>query len=187
MADGIVVLDAWPVVEHYRGSEPAASAVAQLLERSGEHPVMSVVNFTEVCSALAVRIGPEAAHRAARHLSRLVTLEEATSAVAEIASRLKYAYRMALGDTYAVATAISLDAPVWTGDAEILCDDRVWQVHDLRSEADRRRHEQRQAQGTLEAGRREVLTHLDHRELLAYVAAPIQETASVTREAFGAP
>ena len=181
------MLDAWPVVEHYRGSEPAASAVAQLLGRAGQHRVMSVVNFTEVCSALAVRVGPEAAHRAARHLSGLVTMEEATKAVAEIASRLKYAYRMALGDTYAVATAISLDAPVWTGDAEILCDDRVWQVHDLRSDADRRRHEQRQAQGILEAGRREVLAHLDHRELLAYVAAPIQETASVTREAFGAP
>lgn len=174
MADDVVVLDAWPVVEYYKGLDPAASAVEELLADSGRRPIMSVVNFTEICSAILVRIGDRAAERAGRHIRQLVVLETATSDVAETAARIKYAYRMALGDTYAVAVAIRHDAPVWTGDAEILCPDGVWKARDLRDELTRQRHQQRRAAGTLDVGRRRAVAHLSNAQIAEYLIAPLQ-------------
>ena len=170
MVEGLVVLDAWPIVEYYQGREPAVSAVAELLRDRSRSRVMSVVNFTEVCSAIAVGIGADAAARVARHLRRLVVLESATSDIAEVAARLKHAYYMALGDTFAVATAISHGAPVWTGDAEILCADRFWPVADLRSDAAKRLHAGRADR----FGRRPAVAHLPDRQLIDYVAAPLR-------------
>lgn len=156
------------------------STVAELFDNSSKHTIMSVVNFTEVCSSLAVWTGIGASQRVARHLRYLVTLEEATRTVAEIASRLKYAYRMALGDTYAVATAISHDAPVWTGDAELLCDDRIWRIHDLRAKTVRAHHENRQTAGKLKVGRRTAVQHLDQAEISEYVTAPLVEAGKIS-------
>ena len=173
MADDIVVLDAWPVVEYYKGLDPAASAVEELLADSDRRPIMSVVNFTEIFSAILVRVGTGAAERAGLHLRHLVVLESATSDLAETAARLKYTYRMALGDTYAVATALHHDAPVWTGDAEILCPDGVWKVNDLRDEITQQRHQQRQAVGTLDVGRRRVVAHLSNAQIAEFLVTPL--------------
>ena len=86
MAGDVVVLDAWPIVEHYKGLE---SAVAELFSGSEGRRVMSVVNFTEVCAAALVERGRHESDRIAMQLRRLVELERATSAVAEVAARLK--------------------------------------------------------------------------------------------------
>lgn len=102
-----------------------------------------------------------------------MVLESAASDVAETAARLKYAFRMALGDTYAVATALDHDAPVWTGDAEILCPDGVWKVNDLRDEVTRQRHQQRQATGTLDVGRRQVVAHLSNSQIAEFLITPL--------------
>ena len=67
MADDVVVLDAWPVVEYYKAPDPAASAVEELLADPNRRPIMSVVNFTEIFSAILVRVGTGAAERAGRH------------------------------------------------------------------------------------------------------------------------
>lgn len=177
MAGGIVVLDAWPILEHYKGLEPAASAVAELFASSDKRPVMSVVNFTEVCAAASVERGQHESHRIATQLRRLVELENATSEVAEVAARLKYAYFMALGDTYAVATSLSHAAPVWTGDAEILCANRVWRVHDLRDRDTQQQHERRRAAGTLRVDRRSAVASLTNDQIAEYVTVPLRRTA----------
>ena len=167
------MLDAWPIVEYYQGREPAVSAVADLLGDRRRPRVMSVVNFTEVCSAISVRIGADAGARAARHLRRLIVLEDATRDIAEVAARLKHAYYMALGDTFAVATAISHNAPVWTGDAEILCAGRFWSVVDLRDEATRRLRVGRSGR----VGRRPATAHAPDRQIVDYVTEPLQPAA----------
>ena len=60
--DAAVVLDTWPVVRLYDGTEPAATEVRDLLRRRpGPRPVMSAANFTEVCYILANDYGPEVA------------------------------------------------------------------------------------------------------------------------------
>lgn len=171
--DDIVVLDAWPVVEYYKGSEPAAAAIAQLMAGSDGRPVMRVVNFAEVATALARRLGPSLAHRELARFQRLVVLEDATLAVAETASRLKYAYHMALGDAYAVATGLEHDAEIWTGDGEILCAQRFWRVHDLRSEAQRDAEEERRAVRRRLTGLRLETGLDDLDEIAQYVMEPL--------------
>ncbi len=84
---------------------------------------------------------------------------------------------MALGDTYAVATALGHAAPEWTGDAEILCVDRVWPVRDLRNEEAFQRHERRRVSGTLRAGRRPAVAHVTDEEIVNWLTAPLRRTA----------
>ena len=88
MADGVVVLDAWPIIEHYEGLEPAAS--------------------------------------------------------------------------------------VWTGDAEILCGDRVWPVRDLRNADAWQRHEQRRLAGALRAGRRPAVASATDEQIADWLTAPLR-------------
>lgn len=63
-----VVLDAWPVLEHYAGKEPSASEVQRLLRTTDTPAIMSTVNFAEVCSSLVRDRGPQLAESDARWL-----------------------------------------------------------------------------------------------------------------------
>lgn len=173
----VVILDAWPVVEYYKGSEPAAAAVAELVARPDEQAVMSVVNFGEVATALARRLGPSVAHQELARLQRLVRLEDVTLALAETASRLKYAYHMALGDAYAVATGLRHDAEIWTGDGEILCAHRVWRVHDLRSSAQRDSEEKSRVVSRRPTGLRIDSGFDSLSEVTSYIVEPLTHSA----------
>lgn len=171
------MLDAWPVVEHFKGGEPAAAELAELLVHNRSRPpVMSAVNFTEVCAELAGRVGPVATMQAADDLRRLVSVRPPDHRIAQAASWLKHAYYMALGDTYAAATAISLDAELWTGDPELLCADRIWRARDLRP-PDRVRHQP--AVARKKTGRRPAtLNDLDSEQLAAVIDAVLERTGS---------
>ena len=172
------MLDAWPVVEHFEGSEPAASEMAELLMRSRVRPpVMSAVNFTEVCANLAGQVGPSATMQAADDLRRLVSVRPPDHRIAQAASWLKHAYYMALGDTYAAATAISLNAELWTGDPELLCDERIWRARDLRPLDVRVR--QQPAAGRKKTGRRPAtLNDLNDERLAALIDAVLGRSGS---------
>lgn len=167
--DTAVVLDAWPVVRLYDGTEPAATEVRDLLRRPGPRPLMSAVNFAEVCYTLANDYGPEVALKRSRYLRRALRVEEIDTRTAQTAAWIKHAYRMSLGDTFAAATAIRHGCELWTGDAELLCPDRVWTARDIRhpdlsAAADSRRRPDR-------------LSHLDQANLAAFVAAPLARRA----------
>ncbi len=128
-----MVLDAWPVIEHYDGNDPAASEVGLLLRRPGGlRPVISAVNFAEICYSLANRYGTDAAERESQTLHAVLRIEPPGPSTALVASWIKHTYEMSLGDTFAAATAIRHGVELWTGDAELLCTDRVWAVRDLR-------------------------------------------------------
>ena len=117
--------------------------------------------------------GPEFAERDAAWLSQLLVLVPVTVELAVAAARIKCAYYMSLGDAFAAATAMVYEAPLWTGDAELLCEDRASQVSDLR-DADRgRQYSERIAAEKLRIGRRaSALPRLQRRQLADYIVSP---------------
>ncbi len=182
----MVVLDAWPVVEYYDGNDPSASEVDRLLSGKTTEAVMCSVNFAEVYSAMASNARDfTVAMKFVESLKGVVTIEEPSAEVAKVAALVKHCYHMSLGDSFAAATAISRSSglwlsntrsasegqpaeyvPLWTGDGELLSDDRVWEVHDLRSIERKSQHETDIAAGRKKAGRRagtergwSILTH----------------------------
>lgn len=164
----LVVLDAWPVIEHYEGNDPASAQLTALLAQRRPRPVMSAATFTEVQYALANRHGSDAAEHEAGDLLHLVRVEPLDALTATTAARIKHAYRMSLGDAFAAATAIRHRTELWTGDPELLCPDRVWEVLDLRS-AD--------LATPAPPGRRpDALRHLDHGELATYVSSSLAQS-----------
>lgn len=167
------VLDAWPVLERYAGNEPSATAIEVLLSTGNTPAIMSTVNFGEVYWSLLRDRGPEVAERDAAWLRQLLVLEPVTVELAVAAARIKCAYRMSLGDAFAAATAMIHAAPLWTGDAELLCEDRTWQVSDLRDDDRRRQHSERIAAGRLRVGRQaSALPTLQRRQLADYIVSP---------------
>ncbi len=125
-----VVLDSWAILRYLEDAEPASSAVAELLET--ERPVVSWINLGEVFYVVRRLHGDEAASETIRDL-RAVTSPDlpAENRVIE-AARIKSDHPMAYADTFAVATALSHDATLWTGDPELLVVDSPWQWRDLR-------------------------------------------------------
>ena len=101
-----VVLDAWPVIEHYEGNDPVSAQLEALLARRRPRPVMSAATFTEVQYTLANRHGSDTAEHQARDLLHLVRVEPLDTPTATTAARIKHTYRMSLGDAFAAATAI---------------------------------------------------------------------------------
>lgn len=177
-----VVLDAWPILERYVGNEPSATAIESLLSTGDPSAIMSTVNFGEVYWSLLRDRGPEVAERDAAWLRQLLVLEPVTVELAVAAARIKCAYHMSLGDAFAAATAMVHDAPLWTGDAELLCEDRTWQVSDLRDGDRRRQHSDRIAAGKLRVGRQaSALPRLQRRQLADYVLSPsaVQPTPAI--------
>lgn len=174
IADKSVVLDAWPVVEYYEGNTPSAIEVDKLLSEKTTEAVMCSVNFAEVYSAIAsIARDFAVAMQFVESLKSIVTIDEPSVEIAKLAALVKHCYHMSLGDSFAAATAISRSSglwlsntrsaskgqpaeyvPLWTGDSELLSDDRVWEIHDLRSVERKNQHETEIAAGRKKAGRR---------------------------------
>lgn len=175
----LVVLDAWVVVGFYDGEEFAASEFGRLLETDAATCVMSAVNFAEVSNALARDRGLATASRDTEWLRDFVVLDPVTSDLAETAARIKLGFHLSLGDAFAAATALAYRAPLWTGDAELLCDRALWQAVDLRNDERRQLHEGQIAAGTKLVGRRSTgpLAGLDSDTLAEYVIAPFRTGA----------
>lgn len=127
-----VVLDSWPVVEAAKGSRRANSAIESLL--SEQTPIMNLVNCAEVYCAVALASGALEARKVVGHLRRNVEFDVLDQARIMQAGHLKSQYYIALGDGFAVATALHHDAELWTGDSELLFDGSPWRARDLRPE-----------------------------------------------------
>ena len=152
----MVVLDAWPVIEAVQGEEPSRSAPPKELFRDPGRAVMSIVNFTETRAGVLRNLPSHEVPRIMRDIRESVTILSLDNAVAAAASCVKHAYKVALGDSFAIATAMSIDAEVWSGDPELLCADRIWKARDLRSPAMRAHHDELAAHRKLHAGRSPV-------------------------------
>lgn len=140
-------MDAWPILEYYRGHEPSATAVTRLITQdSGPQPIMSVINLAEICNAVTKYKGLSDSLFVV-WLSEVATIDRPSSDLGILAGRIKTSYHMSLGDSFAVATAIQHDAVLWTGDAELLFEGCPWLTHDLRDDDLRSKHAKEIAEG----------------------------------------
>ena len=72
-------------------------------------------------------------------------------------------------------------APLWTGDPELLCEDRTWDTRDLRDDGRRQQHSDRLAAGKLKVSRRaNALPRLQRRQLADYILSPLTPQQAVT-------
>ena len=132
----LVVLDAWAVVAAYEGAKPATGALNHVLD-TGASPIISAVNFAEVCDVLGYQAGWLSAAGRPEQLLDMLIFDAPDERTAAAAGWIKHAYRMSLADAFAAATAMAHDADLWTGDPELLCSDRLWHVLDLRAAGQR--------------------------------------------------
>jgi len=128
----VVCLDSWAVLAWLDGDEPAAEAVAEVLDR--ERPAMSWINLVEVSYRLTRDHGKDEADRAISELRSQVSEDlPGVSAMRAVAS-LKAEHPIALADCFAIALAAEKEAVLMTGDPEIVhrAKDLPCEVKDLR-------------------------------------------------------
>lgn len=128
-----VVLDSWPMIEAWRRSPGLNSTMSSLF--ADQRPVMSAVNVGEVYRAILLWRGFNEARTVVQYLRERVELDIPNLARTLQAAHLQSQYYMALGDGFAVATAMHHEAELWTGDPELLFADSPWRARDLRPEA----------------------------------------------------
>jgi ribonuclease VapC len=76
--------------------------------------------------------GPDRARRVVRELRRQLTMDLPNETLVIHAAHLKAVHPMAYADAFAVATALTHNATLLTGDPEILDADAGWPTVDLR-------------------------------------------------------
>jgi predicted nucleic acid-binding protein len=126
-------LDSWAVLAWLDGEEPAASVVAETLDR--ERPAMSWMNLIEVHYRTIRDHGREEADQVLSELRPQITEDlPGISAMRAVAS-LKAGNPIALADCFAIALAADEGAALLTGDPEIIerADELPCEVTDLRA------------------------------------------------------
>ncbi len=124
------VLDSWAVLRFLEDANPAADAVAQLIEAG--KPLMSWINLGEVHYVLRRLHGEDAATETVRDLRDVIDAKLPDQRLVIDAARIKADHPMAYADACAAALTIDQDATLWTGDPVLLLEDSAWRWRDLR-------------------------------------------------------
>jgi PIN domain nuclease of toxin-antitoxin system len=125
-----VCLDSWAVLAWLDGEEPALSRVEAVL---ADPPIVSWVNLVEVYYRVARDQGRAAADETLGDLRAALALDLPGTARMIAVARLKARVPIALGDCFAVTTAVAHNLPLLTGDPEIIdLADPPCQIEDLR-------------------------------------------------------
>ncbi|MGH2853389.1 MAG: type II toxin-antitoxin system VapC family toxin [Solirubrobacteraceae bacterium] len=127
------VLDAWVVMAVLR-AEPAAKRGRALM---GTGVGMSSINLGEVYYALVRSHGRAIADDRAAAVRRAIRVEDPDWRLVTAAARLKAGGGISYADAFCVATAERHDAPLYTGDPEILALDTPVKRIDLRASSSR--------------------------------------------------
>ena len=93
---------------------------------------MSWINVAEVFYVTARSAGTSVADDIIRDLRAILDLDMPTVDRVLAAAAIKAEHRIALADTFALATAVAHDATLLTGDPEIVAARGPWRVEDLR-------------------------------------------------------
>lgn len=128
-------LDSWAVLAWLDGDEPAATVVAEALER--ERPGMSWMNLVEVHYRTIRDHGRQEADEVLSELRPQITEHLPGVSAMRSVSALKAANPIALADCFAIALADAEGAQLLTGDPEIVdrADELSCVVVDLRASA----------------------------------------------------
>ena len=117
-----LVLDSWPILEWFKGRQPAATRFEELTQLASAGKVqlsMCRLNYGEVCYLL--RKAPDIFDRskALAALAALpIQLHSVDDALVDEAVALKSRYRFSYADAFAAALAMRLQVPLATGDRE---------------------------------------------------------------------
>lgn len=125
-----VVLDAWAIAALIN-DEPAADRVEELLER--HECWISSVNLGEAYYTSMRAHGEALTERLIDGLRQVVRLDHPDWPLTRAAAQIKAGGGLSYADAFCVATARRHDAPLYTGDPEIVrFDDAGVQIVDLR-------------------------------------------------------
>jgi uncharacterized protein len=123
-----IVLDSWAIMRLLDGAEPAASRVQAVID-SGD-AAMSSINLGEVLYILRRSVGVESAERTVRDVEAVVRVSLPDRSLVMDAAAIKSTFAMSYADAFAAATAVQLDAALWTGDPELLVEGAPWHPFD---------------------------------------------------------
>jgi len=120
----IAVVDSWGILAFLRAEEPGAAAMRRYLRRARTgnlRLLLNVVNLGEVFyRLLQLTSEPQAEERLAQIKALPIEIVTAREGLVLEAARVKAAHRLSYADAFAVATGRAENAPVLTGDPEIL-------------------------------------------------------------------
>lgn len=119
-----VVLDSWALMRLLEGSEPTASLVQERLDAGDA--IVNWINLGEVHYVLHRAEGRAAATRTIADIEAVVTTVLPDRELVIRAAEIKAKHPLSYADAFAAATAARFDAPLWTGDPELLLDDVGW-------------------------------------------------------------
>lgn len=113
----MVVLDSWALLAYLK-DEPAAERIEQ--EWISQGAAISSVNLGEVLYIRIRESGEAAATADIETIRRRSKIVNPDWALVFSAARIKARGGLAYADAFCVATAERLEAPLWTGDPEII-------------------------------------------------------------------
>lgn len=113
----MVVFDSWALLAYLK-DEPAAGRIES--EWIGSGAAISSINLGEVLY-MRIRASGEASARAdVETIRRRLDVVEPDWSLVMAAATIKASGGLSYADAFCVATALHLDAPLWTGDPEII-------------------------------------------------------------------
>lgn len=113
----MVVLDSWALLAYLQG-EPAAERIETAWLDEGA--TISSINLGEVLYILMREDGEESAVATVEAIRKRLDVVEPDWPLVLTAARIKADGRLSYADAFCIATAIQADAPLWTGDPEIV-------------------------------------------------------------------
>ena len=122
------VLDAWAVMAYLRG-ESAADRTQRAID---DGALMSWINLGEVLYLLHRAVGADRARATIRDLRSVIEVEVPGVDRITEAAVIKAEHPLSYADAFAAATALAHDAPLLTGDPELLTPAATWTTVDLR-------------------------------------------------------
>jgi predicted nucleic acid-binding protein len=123
-AGSVAVVDSWSILAFLRAEEPGAAAMRRYLRRARAgnlRLLLNVVNLGEVFYRLIQLTGATRAEERLAEIKALpIEIVPAREGLVMEAARIKAGHRLAYADAFAVATGRVENAPIITGDPEIL-------------------------------------------------------------------
>ena len=130
----MVILDSWALLAYLK-DEPAAGRIES--EWIGSEAAISSINLGEVLYIHIRATGETSARADVETIRRRLNVVEPDWSLVMAAAAIKANGGLSYADAFCVATALHLNAPLWTGDPEIIdqAAQHSCEVVDLRSPA----------------------------------------------------
>jgi predicted nucleic acid-binding protein len=113
----LVVLDSWALLAYLKDEPPAGRIEAEWLESGA---AISSINLGEVLYIRTRAVGEDSARPDVERIRRRLTVIDPDWPMVAAAAAIKADGGLSYADAFCIATAVHLNAPLWTGDPEIV-------------------------------------------------------------------